>query len=198
MVTEGRPDTSADAQMLIGLTPTIIASWIARWAVRDSRSDPACQHNRACRSRRIRSGLGIPAFTGRQVVVIVLGEQCDRTHRGRRSTGGPTVTSTQQQQRTRHRGSGAPRCWARRCYDAHVRTTVNIRDDLHEAARRRAFEDRRTFGDVINDLIEAGLADHADRETRVLGRFAGQIQVSPDFDDVPPEIDAALDEPVSP
>jgi len=79
-----------------------------------------------------------------------------------------------------------------------VRTTVNIRDDLHEAARRRAFEDRRTFGDVINDLIEAGLADHADRETRVLGRFAGQIQVSPDFDDVPPEIDAALDEPVSP
>jgi len=77
-----------------------------------------------------------------------------------------------------------------------VRTTLAIRDDLYEAARRRAFDERRTLGDVVNELIERGLTDSAAARQRALGTFAGQIDVTEDFDDEVPDFEIALDEPI--
>jgi hypothetical protein len=75
-----------------------------------------------------------------------------------------------------------------------MRTTVTIRDDLHEAARRKAFEERRTMGDVLNELIELGLAQ-TPKGGRQLGRFVGEIVVASDFDDPLESLEVALDEP---
>lgn len=78
-----------------------------------------------------------------------------------------------------------------------MRTTVAIRDDLHEAVRQLAFDERRTLGDVINDLIEQGLTARRGNG-RTLGQFVGQIHIADDFDDPLPDMDAALDSPVGP
>jgi hypothetical protein len=56
-----------------------------------------------------------------------------------------------------------------------MRTTVTIRDELYDAIRRRAFEERRTLGDIVNELIAAGLDTSASSRTRTLGAFTGQI-----------------------
>ncbi len=77
-----------------------------------------------------------------------------------------------------------------------MRTTLAIRDDLYEAARRRAFDERRTLGDVVNELIERGLTDSAASRPRTLGTFAGQIDVTEDFDDEVPDVEIALDESI--
>lgn len=80
-----------------------------------------------------------------------------------------------------------------------MRTTLSIRDDLYDAARRRAFEERRTLGDVINELVERGLVGAAEAgPPRRLGTFTGRITVRSDFDDDLPEMTVALDEPVEP
>ena len=79
-----------------------------------------------------------------------------------------------------------------------MRTTVTIRDDLHEAARRRAFEERRTLGDVLNEAIARGLAQTSTAPDRELGRFAGEMVMADDFDEPLEGIEAALDEPVEP
>lgn len=79
-----------------------------------------------------------------------------------------------------------------------MRTTLTIRDDLYEVARQRAFEERRSLGDVVSELMERGLADTARSTPRRLGAFAGSIQISEDFDDELPELTTAIDEPVIP
>lgn len=79
-----------------------------------------------------------------------------------------------------------------------MRTTVSLRDDLYEAARRRAYEERRTFGSVVNDLIERGLQAESRSEPRVLGAYVGQITIADDFDDELEDFTAALVEPVEP
>ncbi|MBX7071086.1 MAG: hypothetical protein K1X38_17015 [Microthrixaceae bacterium] len=78
-----------------------------------------------------------------------------------------------------------------------MRTTLTIRDDLYEAVRRQAFNERRGLGDVVNELIEAGLMGGPGRQ-RTLGTYAGQITVSDDFDDELEEFTDALVEPVEP
>lgn len=79
-----------------------------------------------------------------------------------------------------------------------MRTTLTIRDDLYEVARQRAFEERRSLGDVVSELMERGLADTARSAPRRLGAFAGSVQISEDFDDELPELTVAIDEPVTP
>lgn len=77
-----------------------------------------------------------------------------------------------------------------------MRTTVTLRDDIYECARRRAFEERRSLGDVLSDLVELGLKNSESSTARVLGAFAGQIEMSDDFDDELPEFSEALEEPL--
>ena len=79
-----------------------------------------------------------------------------------------------------------------------MRTTITIRDDLYERVRRRSFDERRTLGDVMNELIEKGLTQHGTVPARELGRFAGEIIVGEGFDDPLEEIDRALDETIEP
>jgi hypothetical protein len=44
-----------------------------------------------------------------------------------------------------------------------VRTTVNLDDDVVEAARALADAERRSLGQVISDLVRRGLAPREDR-----------------------------------
>lgn len=78
-----------------------------------------------------------------------------------------------------------------------MRTTLTIRDDLYDEVRRRAFEERRTIGEVMNELIASGLAQESATE-RHLGRFAGQIEIAADFDEPLADLERALDEAVDP
>jgi hypothetical protein len=44
-----------------------------------------------------------------------------------------------------------------RCYDVVVRTTLNLDDDVFEAARAIAQTERRAMGVVVSDLVRRGL-----------------------------------------
>jgi len=77
-----------------------------------------------------------------------------------------------------------------------MRTTMTLNDDIYEEVRRRAFENRQTLGEVINELIARGLAEPASR-SRELGAFAGRMTIADDFDDTPEEVDASLDEAIA-
>ena len=79
-----------------------------------------------------------------------------------------------------------------------MRTTLSIRDELYEAARQRAFHQRRTLGDVMNELIARGLEAGPPASERRLGAFAGQIEVADDFDDPMPWIEASFERSVDP
>lgn len=50
-----------------------------------------------------------------------------------------------------------------RCYDALVRTTINLDDDALEAARAIARMEHRALGVVISDLVRRGLAPQQPR-----------------------------------
>ncbi len=45
-----------------------------------------------------------------------------------------------------------------RCYDAMVRTTVNLDDDVLETARSIAAAEHRSLGGVLSELARRGLA----------------------------------------
>jgi len=68
----------------------------------------------------------------------------------------------------------------------------------YEAARKGAFEERRTLGKVVNDLIARRLEAGPPESTRRLGAFAGQITIADDFDAPLGEIEEYLDRPVDP
>jgi hypothetical protein len=76
-----------------------------------------------------------------------------------------------------------------------VRTTIDLDADIHEIARRRAFEERRSIGDVISELARRGLELSA--APRKLGYFAGQVEIADDFDETPTDVASALDEPLA-
>jgi hypothetical protein len=80
-----------------------------------------------------------------------------------------------------------------------MRTTIEIDDDVHELVRRRAFEQRRSLGSVISELLKAGLVSQSSqaRPRRNLGAFAGLVHVADDFDDTPPEVAAAIEQPLA-
>jgi predicted transcriptional regulator len=44
-----------------------------------------------------------------------------------------------------------------RCYDASMRTTIDLPADLHELARQLAHQGNRTMSEVIAELIRLGL-----------------------------------------
>ena len=78
-----------------------------------------------------------------------------------------------------------------------MRTTLDIDDTLHEQARRVAFEQRRSLGDVISEWAAKGLeAEQRAAEQRPLGRYRGAITIADDFDVTPTEVATALDQPV--
>ncbi len=77
-----------------------------------------------------------------------------------------------------------------------MRTTLELDDGLHELARRRAFEERRSIGEVISELALLGIKASGQRSVRKLGLYAGRIHVAENFDDTPPEVLEALDEPL--
>lgn len=77
-----------------------------------------------------------------------------------------------------------------------MRTTLSIRDDLYDEVRKRAFEGRRTLGEVVNELVERGIAGDRETRQRTLGSFSGQIEISDDFDEELGDVTAALDEPI--
>lgn len=77
-------------------------------------------------------------------------------------------------------------------------TTVTLDDELHEKIRRRAFEEHRSFTDLLNEVVRRGIAESANTEKRTLGAFAGKIQVADDFDDDLDDMENALREPIAP
>ncbi|MBS1847043.1 MAG: hypothetical protein JST73_02090 [Actinobacteria bacterium] len=79
-----------------------------------------------------------------------------------------------------------------------MRTTVTLVDTLHEGLRRRAFDEHRSFSDVLNATLERGLHAGTPTVQRTFGVFAGKIRIVDDFDDELPEVIAALDEPMNP
>jgi hypothetical protein len=76
-----------------------------------------------------------------------------------------------------------------------VRTTIDLDADVHEIARRRAFEERRSLGSVISELVRIGL-EAEPRRHRNLGAFAGLVHMADDFDETPREVLEALEDPI--
>lgn len=78
-----------------------------------------------------------------------------------------------------------------------MRTTVSLDERIHEEARRIAFESRRTFSEVINELLAEGLKQVARPPMRrQLGQLRGTITIADDFDDTPTEVLDSLSEPL--
>lgn len=78
-----------------------------------------------------------------------------------------------------------------------MRTTIDLDPEIHEIARRRAFEQRRSIGDVISELARRGLDADRTRPPRRLGHFVGQVVIADDFDETPPEIVESIEHPLS-
>ena len=79
-----------------------------------------------------------------------------------------------------------------------MRTTLDLDDHLHAEARRRAFEQRKSLGEVISELALRGLeANEASRPKRVLGRYTGLVHVTDDFNDTPADVAAAMEDPLT-
>ena len=78
-----------------------------------------------------------------------------------------------------------------------VQLTVTIRDDLYQQIQRRACEEHRPVADVVNDVVEAGIASYTSRRQRTLGAFQGQITGSNDFDNELADFGDATAEQVS-
>ncbi len=79
-----------------------------------------------------------------------------------------------------------------------MRTTATLDDELHEKIRRRAFEEHRSFTDLLNEVVRRGITESALYERRTLGAFAGKIQIADDFDDDLDDMESALREPIAP
>ena len=78
-----------------------------------------------------------------------------------------------------------------------MRTTMTLDDEVYETVRQRAFNERRSIGEVVSDLTKRGLAAESQaKPRRRLGFWAGQGFIADDFDQTPPEILDAMDEPL--
>jgi hypothetical protein len=75
-----------------------------------------------------------------------------------------------------------------------MRTTLALDDDVYEAARKIAFEQRRALGAVVSDFLRRGLeAGVGELTERPLGFWHLQVQMSDDFNDTPDEVLAAVE-----
>jgi hypothetical protein len=78
-----------------------------------------------------------------------------------------------------------------RCHHASVRTTINIDEEVLQAARVLATAQRKSLGSIISDLARRGLASRPDRLASE-GEFP-VFQVEPDAPLITPEmVGAAL------
>jgi hypothetical protein len=69
-----------------------------------------------------------------------------------------------------------------------MRTTLTLDDQVYEAARKIAFDERRALSEVISDLAARGLeAKNHSMPRRQLGFWAGQVWMADDFNDTPQE-----------
>jgi Arc/MetJ family transcription regulator len=55
-----------------------------------------------------------------------------------------------------------PSITASRCYDAVMRTTIDLPDDLHERAARIARATSRTLSETVAELVRRGLERHGE------------------------------------
>jgi hypothetical protein len=81
-----------------------------------------------------------------------------------------------------------------RCYDAgQMRTTINLDDDVLEAARAIAHLERRALGVVVSDLARRGLVP---AQPRIAGESGFPVfQVQPDAAPITDEmVHAAMEE----
>jgi hypothetical protein len=86
-----------------------------------------------------------------------------------------------------------------RCYDAEMRTTVNIDENLLEAARQLAVRTHRPLGDVVDDALRLLLAQSAEGAATDLDlpRFGGSgLRPGVDLEDRE-GLDAVLEESAS-
>jgi hypothetical protein len=75
-----------------------------------------------------------------------------------------------------------------------MRTTLVLDDRVYESARKLAFDQRRSLGEIVSELAAKGLRS-ADSEPhkRRLGFWEGQGRIDDDFNDTPTEVLDALD-----
>ena len=79
-----------------------------------------------------------------------------------------------------------------------MRTTLELDDRLHAVARRKAFEENRSLGDVISELALRGLElAQAQRPKRQLGQYAGLIHMAYDFNETPDHVTASMEQPLA-
>jgi hypothetical protein len=77
-----------------------------------------------------------------------------------------------------------------------MRTTLSLDDEVYAVARQRAFDERRSVGDIVSSLARKGLeAEKAVRMPRPLGKFRGQISMAEDFNDTPPDVVISINTP---
>ena len=71
-----------------------------------------------------------------------------------------------------------------RCYDAAMRTTIDLPDDLHELARQLAHQNNRSMSEVVTELIRLGLrrptSDHAASSRGMPQRSIGRTVTAED------------------
>jgi hypothetical protein len=69
-----------------------------------------------------------------------------------------------------------------------MRTTLTLDDEVYEAARKIAFDERRALSEVISELAKRGLeAAQQSIPHRKLGFWAGQGWIADDFNETPQE-----------
>jgi len=82
-------------------------------------------------------------------------------------------------------------------HDRDDQIHIVIDDQIHEEARRLAFESRRTLSEAIDELLAEGLKRTTRTPTRRrLGEFRGSITIADDFNETPAEILRAVNEPL--
>lgn len=94
-----------------------------------------------------------PRSNGDRTALTIDARRPGRVQRAR--TGDCPDHGTACRHRRCHRRSSKMR-W---CYDALMRTTIDLPQDLHDLARQLAHDSRRSMSDVIEQLIRLGLTD---------------------------------------
>jgi hypothetical protein len=75
-----------------------------------------------------------------------------------------------------------------------MRTTLVLDDRVYESARKLAFDQRRSLGEIVSELAAKGLRSaEFELPKRRLGFWEGQGQMAEDFNDTPTEVLDALD-----
>ena len=79
-----------------------------------------------------------------------------------------------------------------------MRTTLTLDDEVYAKARKRAFDEHRSLGDVISELAKRSLESEPTKLYPAIniGFMKGQIWIADDFDETPQDILDAIDAPL--